>query len=186
MPEGTLLYGCETWPMSGKDEKRMATTDEDGAMGNGGEPTGTSERWEYPRGSKGGTDRTSWEGECWNGSGTLNEEMKQKTSEQLSKWRWRGSALEEDRSWGGKTLSKMTWKPGTSGRNGPLTGNDVKVCKTCYPGQGDDGEMRKLSTSSILNVLEVLLRDLLSGFAKLTFFKKSPKKLDRAHPTHHP
>ena len=23
----TLLYGCETWPMSVKDEKRMATTE---------------------------------------------------------------------------------------------------------------------------------------------------------------
>ena len=31
----TLLYGCETWPMSVKDEKRMVTTDVNGAMGVG-------------------------------------------------------------------------------------------------------------------------------------------------------
>ena len=37
----TLLYGCETWPLPVKDEKRLATTEmgmavlENGAMGNG-------------------------------------------------------------------------------------------------------------------------------------------------------
>ena len=35
----TLRYGCETWPMSVKYEKRMATTEMNiGARGNGGEP----------------------------------------------------------------------------------------------------------------------------------------------------
>ena len=32
----TLLYDCETWPISVKDEKRV-TTDENGAMGHGSE-----------------------------------------------------------------------------------------------------------------------------------------------------
>ena len=56
-----------------------------------------------------------------------NEYMKHKTSEQLQKWRCMGSALEEDRSWSGKILSGGTWKPGTSGRNGPLTEKDGNV-----------------------------------------------------------
>ena len=38
-----------------------------------------------------------------------------------------GSVLEEDRSWGEKILSWGTWKPGTSGRNGPLTRKDGNV-----------------------------------------------------------
>ena len=42
------------------------------------------------------------------GSGTLEEEMKEKTSEQLWELRWRGSALEEDRSCGEKILSGGT------------------------------------------------------------------------------
>ena len=53
--------------------------------------------------------------------------MKQKTSDQLQKRRWSGSALEEDRTCGGNILSGGTWKPGTSGRNGPLTETDWKV-----------------------------------------------------------
>ena len=42
----TLLYGCETWPISVKDEKRRHGNkrDENGAMGNGGEPVRTQEK----------------------------------------------------------------------------------------------------------------------------------------------
>ena len=38
-------YGCETWPMSAKDERLLATTQiyEDGMIGNGCEPTRISE-----------------------------------------------------------------------------------------------------------------------------------------------
>ena len=38
-----------------------------------------------------------------------------------------GSALEQDCSCDGNTLSEGIWKPGTSGRKGPLTGRDGKV-----------------------------------------------------------
>ena len=57
----------------------------------------------------------------------LKEEIKQKTSEQLQKWRWRESVPEEYRIFGGKTLSEGAWKPGASGRNGPLTEKGRKV-----------------------------------------------------------
>ena len=43
----TLLYGCETWTMSVKDEQRMRyanNRDENGAMGNGCEPVRTPEK----------------------------------------------------------------------------------------------------------------------------------------------
>ena len=37
-----LAYDCESCPISAEDETRMATRGEDGAMGNGCDPTGTS------------------------------------------------------------------------------------------------------------------------------------------------
>ena len=41
----TLLYGCETWPMSVKDDKRIGNNrDEDGEMGNGREPVRTPDK----------------------------------------------------------------------------------------------------------------------------------------------
>ena len=39
----TLLYGCETWPMSVKDEMRMATTEMRRCDGQWGEPVRTPE-----------------------------------------------------------------------------------------------------------------------------------------------
>ena len=50
----TLLYGCETWPMSGKDEKRMTTTET------------RMVRWpmgDEPIGSEGGTDSGGYDNE---------------------------------------------------------------------------------------------------------------------------
>ena len=69
------------------------------------------------------------EGECWTGSDTLKEDMKQKTSEQVSKWRLSGRALEEDRSCGGNKLLEGTWKPGTSGGMGHWQGTMERYCQ---------------------------------------------------------
>ena len=70
--------------------------DEDGAMGNG--------LWIMNLGgSEGGSDSDSHEmekvGMVWT---RQKNEKKEKTSEQLSKWRWRGSALGEDQGWDGR------------------------------------------------------------------------------------
>ena len=75
--------------------------DEDGAMGNGGEPiTGTSEKSGDLGGRNGGTDWWNRLQEGWNVSHTLKEEMKQKPSEQLPKlprgrpWlRWKDTVI---------------------------------------------------------------------------------------------
>ena len=50
-----LLYGCETWPMSVKDE--------DVAMGNGGEPVRTPEKLGDLERGKGGSDGDGYETE---------------------------------------------------------------------------------------------------------------------------
>ena len=60
----TLLYGCETWPMSVKYEKRIGNNiDENGAMCNGSEPARTPEKSGDLGRSKVGSDSDRYETE---------------------------------------------------------------------------------------------------------------------------
>ena len=82
--------------------------DEDGAMGNGCQPTGASEKWGDLGGSKGGTD---WDGHEKEKVGMVRGRLKK---------RW-NRKHQEDLGCDGKTLLEGTRKPGRSGRNGPLS-----------------------------------------------------------------
>ena len=155
-----LLYGCETWPISGwktYDNNR----DENGAIGDGGSPLEhlrieeiLEEANVEPIAMVMRRRRLEWFGHV---KGILKEI---KPSEQLLKWRWRGSALDRGRPklrW--KDAVRRSWKPRTSGRNEPLTRNDGKVSArhplqgftfarpagepTRYPAQWDGGERRE-------------------------------------------
>ena len=119
----TLLYGCETWPMSVKDEKRMATTEmrmvrwamgvsllehrrnEDILEEAKVEPIAMVMIWR----------RLEWCGHVRRRDETKNiravVEMKTRGRPKL---RW-------------KDTVRRDLKPGTSGRNGPLTEKDGKV-----------------------------------------------------------
>ena len=121
----TLLYGCETWPMSVKDEKCMATTEMRTvrwAMGvsllehrrneeeANVEPIAMVMIWR----------RLEWCGhvkrrdETKNIRAVVEMKMEGKCPRGRPKLRW-------------KDTVRRDLKPGTSGRNEPLTGRDGKV-----------------------------------------------------------
>ena len=122
----TLLYGCETWPMSVKDEKRMATTeDENGAMGNGGELVRTPDM---------SRRRLEWfghvkrRGEIEHIRAVAEMKMEGKRPRGRPKLLWNDTVRRELKAWNIKeewATDRERWKG---------------LCKTRYPEQGDGGE----------------------------------------------
>ena len=88
-----------------------------------------------------------------------------------------GRALKEDRSCDGMTLSEGTSKPGTSGRNGPLTGSDGNISarlntrhkETAVKGAKSSGQ-RQCPTCLITG--QWLRRDVLDGQRSMPSYRR--------------
>ena len=134
----TLLYGCETWPMSVKDERRTATTEMTmvrWAMGVGLlEHRRNEEILEEVKveqiATVMGRRRLEWFGHVKRRDETENSravvEMKMEGKRQ--KFRWKDTVRRDMKAWSIMeewATDRERWK---------------SLCKTRYPAQGDGGE----------------------------------------------
>ena len=138
----TLLYGCETWPMSVKDEKRMATTEMiivRWAMGVSLLEHRINE--EILEEAKVGAivtvmrrRRLEWfghfkrTGETENIQAVAEMKMEEKRPRGRPKLRWNDTVRRDLKAWN----IKEEWATDRERWNG--------LCKTRYPEQGDGGE----------------------------------------------
>ena len=134
----TLRYGCETWPMSVKDEKRMATTEMRmvrWAMGVSLlEHRRNEEILEEAKVEAIATimrrRRLEWFGhvkgrdETENIQAVAEMKMEGKRPRRRPKLRWNDTVRRDLKAW--KIKEEWRWR---------------SLCKTSYPEQGDGGEM---------------------------------------------
>ena len=136
----TLLYGCETWPMSVRDEKRMATTEMRmvrWAMGVSLlEHRRNEEILEEAKVEKIATvmRRLEWFGhvkrrdETENIRAVVETKMEGKRPRGRPKLRWKDTVRGDLKAWSIRkewATDRERWK---------------RLCKTRYPAQGDGGE----------------------------------------------